>query len=84
MRLSGGGGQHKPPETPDAAERRCGQLLLVGGSGIVWEIVGAVMGGARGPLVATAGLWLTLASAVAFVGTLALVAGRALWRRWRG
>ncbi len=84
MRLSGGGGPRRRPDAPDAAERRRGQLLIVGGSGIVWEAIGAVMGGARGPLVATAGLWLTLASAVAFVGNLAFVAWRGLWRRWRG
>jgi len=83
MRLSGGGGPHRPPEPPSAAERRRGQLLTLGGSGLVWEVIGAVMGGTRGPLFATAGLWLTLASAAVFAGNLAFVAGRGLWRRWR-
>lgn len=84
MRLSGGGGPRTPPDAPSALERRRGQLLTLGGAGIVWEVIGAVMGGTRGPLVATAGFWLTLASAAAFVGNLAVVLVRSLWRRWRG
>ncbi len=84
MRLSGGGRPRTPPDGPDAAARRRGQLLTLGGSGIVWEIVGAAMGGTRGPLFATAGLWLTLASAAVFAGTLAFVVVRGLWRRRRG
>jgi len=80
MRPPGGTGPRRPPDAPGAAARRRGQLLGFGAAGVFWEVVGAFMGGSRGGQFATAGLWLTLASALVFAGDLAFAVVRGLWR----
>jgi len=72
-----------PPDAPSALERRLGQLLSLGVTGIGAELAGALLGDVRAPWFATGGLWLTLASAATFVGNLVVVAGAYFWRRWR-